>query len=63
LPSGNWKSVCYGNGKFIAVAFGSDTAAYSTDGIHWDIIQLNVSGVYYWVSISYGLDDDIFGFL
>ena len=30
-----WYSVTYGNGKFVAVSDGSDTAAYSTDGITW----------------------------
>ena len=33
--SKNWKSVCYGNGKFVAVASNTNTFAYSTDGIHW----------------------------
>ena len=36
LPvSANWYSVCYGNGKFVAVAYNSTIAAYSTDGINW----------------------------
>ena len=33
--SGHWSFVTYGNGKFVAVAYGSNTAAYSTDGITW----------------------------
>ena len=35
----NWKSVCYGAGKFVAVSgthVGSDIGAYSTDGINWN---------------------------
>ena len=32
--SRNWNSVCYGNGKFIAIA-SSTVFAYSTDGINW----------------------------
>lgn len=32
----DWSSVCYGNGKFVAVAsFNSNIAAYSTDGVNW----------------------------
>ena len=31
----SWNSVCYGNGKFVAVAYNSNVFAYSTDGITW----------------------------
>ena len=33
MPAGYWSSVCYGNGKFVAI--GSGAVAYSTDGITW----------------------------
>ena len=29
-----WWSVCYGNGKFVAVSI-SNVFAYSTDGVNW----------------------------
>ena len=36
MPSSEyWQSVTYGNGKFVAVAYGSDKSAYSEDGITW----------------------------
>ena len=32
LPAtANWRSVCYGNGKFVAVVYGSNIAAYLKD--------------------------------
>ncbi len=53
LPSYvNWTSVCYGNGKFVAVTYGSTTAAYSTDGITWTIATLPSSAK--WYSVCYG---------
>ena len=63
--SSTW-SVCYGDGKFIAVGgkdVGIDIAAYSYDGINWTTISMpdSVSGS--WGSITYGLDEDVFGFL
>ena len=33
--SRSWQSVCYGNDKFVAVAYSSNYFAYSTDGINW----------------------------
>jgi hypothetical protein len=45
------------------VAVGDDNStAYSTDGIHWTekkILNQSVD----WKSITYGLDNDVFGFL
>ena len=47
-----WNSVCYGNGKFVAVAEASNIAAYSTDGINWTQTTLpNKAG---WYSVCYG---------
>ena len=37
--SESWFSVCYGAGKFVAVANSDNVAAYSTDGINWTQIQ------------------------
>ena len=53
LPSiDDWFSVCYGNGKFVAIAYNSNKAAYSTDGIHWTATTLPSSA--YWRSVCYG---------
>lgn len=53
LPaSANWESICYGNGKFVAVAFYSNTIAYSTDGINWTQATLPAND--YWQSVCYG---------
>ena len=64
LPNIFWNSVCYGDGKFIAVS-ASEIIAYSTDGITWAEVNISipdVTGISLF-SITYGLDDDIFGFL
>ena len=48
-----WSSVCYGNGKFITVAFSSNYFAYSTDGINWT--ESTISDIIrYWSSVCYG---------
>lgn len=47
-----WSSVTYGNGKFVAVAQGSNKGLYSTDGINWTATTLPSSG--YWRSVAYG---------
>ena len=53
-----WQSVCYGNGKFVAVAGGVDAsttiAAYSTDGINWT--QTTLPAKKNWYSVCYGND-------
>ena len=49
--SAYWQSVCYGNGKFVAVASSSSTAAYSTDSITWRSTSLPM--VASW-SVCYG---------
>ena len=54
LPvNAGWRSICYGDGKFVAVG-GSDLsiAAYSTDGINWTQSTLPASA--YWQSVCYG---------
>ncbi len=53
LPSSaNWRSVTYGNGVFVAVAYGSSSAATSPDGITWTARTLPSSAN--WRSVTYG---------
>ena len=54
MPGGtwSWESVCYGNGKFVAVCEGIVISAYSTDGINW--IQATMPGTQKWHSVCYG---------
>ena len=53
LPvSAAWDSVTYGNGSFVAVAFGSANAASSSDGITWAQRTMPVSTS--WESVTYG---------
>ena len=53
LPaSEDWPSVCYGNGKFVAVASYSNIAAYSTDGVTWTQATLPANAD--WRSVCYG---------
>ncbi len=53
MPSSQgWESVTYGNGVFVAVAYGSSAAATSPDGITWTARTLPSSQN--WVSVTYG---------
>ena len=53
LPSSQrWQSVCYGNGKFVAVTHDSNIFAYSTDGITWT--QGTMPSSQWWNSVCYG---------
>jgi hypothetical protein len=48
-----WRLVAYGDGRFVAVAYDRNKAAYSTDGgATWTESTLPVSGT--WASIAYG---------
>ena len=47
-----WSSVTYGDGKFVAVAYDSNIAAYSTDGITWT--QATLPTTAFWASVTYG---------
>ena len=48
-----WRSVCYGNGKFVAVVSNHfNIMAYSTDGISWT--QGNMPSSQQWWSVCYG---------
>ena len=51
--SESWFSVCYGAGKFVAVANSDNVAAYSTDGINWTQTTMPASR-YDWGSVCYG---------
>lgn len=46
------RALAYGAGKFVALNYNSNIAAYSTDGINWTQTTLPVSGP--WSSICYG---------
>lgn len=50
-----WKSVAYGNGKFVAISK-SQKAAYSTDGIEWQECTLPSLGLSTLSSIAFGND-------
>ena len=53
LPqSKNWYSVTYGNGKFVAVAYSPNAAAYSEDGINWT--ETTMPQNKQWYSVTYG---------
>ena len=53
LPASSmWRSVCYGDGKFVAVAYNSAIAAYSTEGSTWTQTTLPASKR--WYSVCYG---------
>lgn len=49
----NFKSVCYGDGKFVAVSNNSNYAAYSADGKTWTLVKLK-SENWNWQSVCYG---------
>ena len=48
-----WKDICYGNGKYIAVGY-SQSAIYSTNGNSWTVF--NMPEAYNWNSVCYGND-------
>ena len=53
LPySQNWKSITYGDGKFVAIAHGESEAAISYDGINWTAMSVVYNEP--WQSITYG---------
>ena len=46
MPVANWNSVCYGNGKYVAVGYDSTASAYSEDGIAWtDVINVSYTSL------------------
>ena len=52
LSRRDWRSICYGNGKYVAVS-GSNTFAYSTDGITWTETSNGLNSRT-WRSVCYG---------
>ena len=54
VNSNGWKSVTYGGGKFVAVAFsGSNQYMYSSDGINWTAAP-TANDAQSWNTITYG---------
>ena len=53
LSNKAWESVCYGNDKFVAVAYDFNRFAYSTDGINWTETSNGITNSH-WRSICYG---------
>ena len=51
IESSAWLSVCYGNGRFVAVASDTSIAMYSTDGITWTEALATRNGR---LSVTYG---------
>ena len=49
-----WQSVCYGNDKFVAIAYNSNMFTYSLDGISWTKGTMPSSQK--WYSVCYGKD-------
>jgi hypothetical protein len=55
LPSlAYWTSITYGNGRFVAVAQGSTSTAYSLNGIDWTTPATVLPQVSAWSNIKYG---------
>ena len=48
----SWRSVAYGNGKFVAVVPSGDKGAYSTDGINWTETTMPTGRN--WQGVTYG---------
>lgn len=54
LPSsGNWRSVAFGNGVFVAIKSGTSIVARSTDGVNWTEYNLPIGSVN-WFAMTYG---------
>lgn len=54
IGSGDWRTIVYGNGTFIAFNYGSNTTQLSTDGINWvngSTLPINSN----WISATYDL--------
>ena len=48
----NWRTGCYGNGKYVTIAYDSNVFAYSTDGITWT--EGTMPSTQSWTSVCYG---------
>ena len=54
IGSGDWRTIAYGNGTFVAFNYGSNTTQLSTDGINWvngPTLPINSN----WISATYDL--------
>lgn len=58
MPASNeWSAVCYGNGIFVAVAgrqSATNLAAWSVDGITWNLVSISALPGARWSSVCYG---------
>jgi hypothetical protein len=55
LPNAAWTGVAYGGGKFVAVATGTQTSAYSTsNGQIWITAPVGLPSTATWSSVTYG---------
>jgi hypothetical protein len=52
IPSATWRTVAFGNGRFIAAANTSDAVIFSTNGITWNTNVLPASST--WQTIAFG---------
>lgn len=52
IPSGSWRSIAYGGGRFVALEWNGSKAIYSEDGRTWTQSTLPQSG--FWKGIAYG---------
>ena len=48
----SWTDIAYGNGKFVAIAVGTNQAAYSTDGVKWTMTTMPSKQL--WSSVAFG---------
>ena len=55
LPSANWGGIAFGNGIFVAVAYDSDIAAYSSNGIVWNSSVNASNALWYSTAFANGL--------
>ena len=54
LTNIGWVDVTYGNGKFVTVARGTQTSAYSLDGITWTVLASALPSSTTWSSVTFG---------
>jgi len=55
ISSGNWQSVCFGAGRFVAVSYNTNKVAYSDDGTTWQDATLPNSRNWSYVAYGNGL--------
>jgi hypothetical protein len=52
IEQNDWRSVTYGQGLFVAVAFNTNIVAISNDGLVWEYQNINATAP--WVSVIFG---------